>query len=340
MNLSNNAGDSTSPWLTVDAAGNVNVSWTDTTPGNDQIFFAQSVDAGGTFPTTQNLSNDAGFAGDAQMAADSKGNLDVFWSETAPRANQIFFSVLANPKKANQPPVANAGADQMVECTGQGCALVTLDGSKSSDPDGGTLRYLWQDDSKSLVSTSAVAQFTVPKGAHTFTLTVTNAGDLSSTALTHVTVQDTNAPNLQVSLSPNVLRPREHRLVLVKATINVSDTCDANPTVKLVSITSNDPAERGRHQTSDVKAVSGGAPAFGTDVRSFLLRAEDSERGKDLVYTVTYSATDASGNTSTATAVVPVAHHSSRAPHDGGRDDDKDHEKDHDRDHDTDRHDR
>jgi hypothetical protein len=323
LNLANSFGGTPLPWLTADAAGNINVSWTDTNLGNPQIFFKQSIDGGVMFSTTQNLSNDAGlgFASEVQMAADSKGNLNVVWSDTddATGVNQIFFRrSFSNPKKANQPPVANAGPDQKVECTGHGCALVTLDGSKSSGPDGDTLSFVWQDESNKQVGTSAVTQLAVPMGTHTFTLTVAYAGGLPSTAVTHVTVRDTTPPTLQVSLSPNVIRSREQKRVRVNATVKVSDVCDPNPKVKLVSITSNDPDDRGRRRVSDVQAVGGG---------SFLLRAEDSERGKDIVYTITYSATDASGNTTTATAQVRVARHG--ASHDRSRDDDdKDNKRD------------
>jgi hypothetical protein len=327
QNLANSFGSTPLPWLTVDAAGNINVSWTDTNPpGNPQILFTQSTDHGATFSATQNLSNDAGFASDVQMAADSKGNLDVVWSDDTPGFKQVFFSLLSNPKKANQPLVANAGPDQTVECAGHGCALVTLDGSKSSGPDGDTLIFVWQDESNRQVGTSAVTQLAVPMGAHTFTLTVTYAGGLPSTAATHVTVRDSNPPTLQVSLSPNVIRSREQKLIHVNATVKVSDVCDPNPTVKLLSITSNDPAERGRRRVSDVQTVGGGPLPFGTDVRSFLLRAEHSERGRDIVYTITYSATDASGNTTTATAQVRVAHYSSGPSHNGARDEGE-HEK-------------
>jgi hypothetical protein len=161
-------------------------------------------------------------------------------------------------------------------------------------------------------------------GTHMFTLTVTDSASLSATAVTHVTVRDMQPPSLQVSLSPSVMRSRDNRLVRVNATVKVSDTCDPNPAVKLVSITSTDPADRGRSKVNDVQAVGGGAVAFGTDVRAFLLRAEDTAHGKDLVYTITYSATNAWGNTSTATAQVVVARHSSGGPHSGPRDDEED----------------
>src|SRR5439155_5158284 len=106
----------------------------------------------------------------------------------------------------NPPPVAIASADQTLESTGQGMR-VKLDGSKSSDPDGDALSFVWKNESGSVVGTTAVVQLTPAMGTHTFTLTVTDTGGLSSMATTHVTVRDTNAPSLHVALSPNVLWP-------------------------------------------------------------------------------------------------------------------------------------
>jgi endo-1,4-beta-xylanase len=134
-------------------------------------------------------------------------------------------------------------------------------------------------------------------------LTVTDTGGLTSTATTHVTVRDTTPPLLQVSVSPSYLTPPNHKLVQVTANVQASDVCDANPAVQLVSITSN--ASR-NSDGSDVQAVGGGPVAFGTDVRSFLLRAELVHGNEDRIYTITYQATDASGNTTVATAQVGV----------------------------------
>src|SRR5688572_12997561 len=67
----------------------------------------------------------------------------------------------------NRPPVASAGADQVV---GAG-ASVTLDGSASRDPDGKAIRFSWkqtQGTSVSLSSTTApIVTLTAPANGTT-----------------------------------------------------------------------------------------------------------------------------------------------------------------------------
>ena len=145
----------------------------------------------------------------------------------------------------------------------------------------------------------------MPLGTHTFTLTVTDPGGLSSTATTHVTIRDTTPPTLSVSLSPNVLWPPNHKLVPITATLQVSDTCDPNPRVVLVSVTSNEP-DNGLGDGDTPNDIQGAI--VGTDDRSFLLRAERSGTGTGRIYTVRYRARDASGNVTFATADAKVPH--------------------------------
>src|SRR5216684_700174 len=191
LNLSANPGDSTNPWLTVDSAGNLNLGWADTTPTiSGNILFSQSADAGVTFSAPQNLSNDSGGSSEVQIAADKNGNLDVVWSDGTSGINQILFSRFTNPKKANTPPVANAGPDQTLPAAGPAGTPVTLNGSASSDPDGDALTFVWTEGS-TVVGNSAVVSLTVTMGVHTYTLTVTDTAGLSSTATTHVTITNT-----------------------------------------------------------------------------------------------------------------------------------------------------
>jgi hypothetical protein len=237
--------------------------------------------------------------------------------------NQILFSRFTSPQVANHAPIANAGADQTVQCAGQGGTLVTLDGSASSDPDGDTLTYIWTDEWNNLVGATMMPQLTVGMGLHTFSLTVTDSAGLKSTAVTHVTVSDTAKPALKVSLSSKPVRLHDHRYVQVTATVQASDVCDANPTIQLMSITSND-----RDGAKDIRAMNGGAVSFGSDVRSFLWRVERGDEDKDRVLTVTYKATDASGNSALASAQVRVGKKREHKDKDEDRDRDKDRDKD------------
>lgn len=306
LNVSNDAGSSANPFLAIDAGANINVAWEDGTPGNTDIFFGRSTDSGATF-STFNLSNDPGLSLAPDIATDKNGNINVAWQDATPGPSQIFFSRLTGTV-ANQPPVANAGSDQTLECSGPNGASVALNGSLSNDPDGDALSFVWKDGAGNIVGTTAVVQTTVSLGTHIFTLTVTDTAGLSSTATTHVTVGDAVPPALHVMLSPNLLWPPNHELVPITATVTASDTCDANPTVALASITSNEPADvlGAGNQPDYIQAIGGGPIPFGTDVRSFLLRAERSGLGNGRIYTVTYTAKDVAGNTASASAQVFV----------------------------------
>ncbi len=304
-NISNDTGESAAPEFAEDQRGNINVVWRDNTPGSRDIFFSRSTDGGATFSAPKNLSSNAGSSSSSspQVAVDSSGNVNVVWQTftSAPTNLVIFFS----RGGVNQPPVANAGPDQTVQCASHTGTPVTLDGSKSSDPDGDVLSFVWKDAANNVVGTTAVVNLALPLGTQTFTLTVTDPGGLSSTATTHVNVVDTTPPTLRVSLSPNVLWPPNHSLVQVTATIEVTDTCDPNPTVELVSITSNEP-DNGLGDGDTPNDIQGAV--IGTDDQSFFLRAERSGTGTGRIYTVTYRAKDASGNTTLATAQVRVPH--------------------------------
>jgi hypothetical protein len=54
--------------------------------------------------------------------------------------------------RANKPPVANAGPDQLIECDRS--RTVTLDGSKSYDPDKDAIAYTWKQVSGTTVERS------------------------------------------------------------------------------------------------------------------------------------------------------------------------------------------
>ncbi len=112
-------------------------------------------------------------------------------------------------------------------------------------------------------------------------------------------LMDQTPTSISVTLSPATLWPPNDKLASVTATITVKDDYDPEPEIKLESITANEPLAADDIQNAQI----------GTDDRDFYLAAKRS--GNNMagrIYTVTYSATDASGNKATASAIVTVPH--------------------------------
>ena len=105
---------------------------------------------------------------------------------------------------------------------------------------------------------------------------------------------DITPPDLTVILNPDTLEQNDKHAA-IKASFIVKDDYDRFPEIKLESITANEPLAAG-----DILDAS-----IGLDDRYFkLLAVSKSPAGR--IYTVTYSATDASGNQSIASANVTV----------------------------------
>jgi uncharacterized repeat protein (TIGR01451 family) len=199
--------------------------------------------------------------------------------------------------------------------TGRGPAVSSV--LTETVPDG-TARVT---DVGSLVVGGQVAQslsYTVPDNACPGGLTGASAvlafktfsGDaLNATDTVPLQILDVAAPAVALSVSPSVLWSPNHTLREVTATLAVSDNCDPNPAVSLVSITSNEPASGFLGQGDKSPDVM--HATLGTDDRRFSLRAErGTGRGSTgRVYTITYRVTDASGNSTekNATVVVPTS---------------------------------
>lgn len=243
-----------------------------------------------------------GWALDAtpNLGGDAKGDLLIGEGAHQSEEGRAYVALI----QENRPPVANAGADQTVECSGAAGTSVTLDGSASTDPDGDKLSYTWRDSANEVVGNTATVQLSLALGTHTFTLTVDDGfGGVATDSVT-VVVQDTTEPSISVTLTPNVLGPPNHRLVLVAASIEAGDGCGA-VSISLLSIESNE-VDNGLGDGDAPGDIQGAA--LNTDDREFQLRAERAGGGTGRIYKVTYVATDGSGNTATASATVTVPH--------------------------------
>ncbi|HEY3177158.1 MAG TPA: hypothetical protein VGK94_15500 [Candidatus Polarisedimenticolia bacterium] len=224
---------------------------------------------------------------------------------------------LAINRPCNAPPTAAAGADLSAECSSPVGAGVTLDGSASSDVDsppgtnGDIVQFEWFEDfgspSQALLGAGETLNVTLPLGAHPVTLRVTDAAGESSLDGALVSVVDTIAPALAVAPSPATLWPPNHRMVPVQMAAAAQDLCDASPSVALVSVVSSEPDDApGSGDGSTVNDIQDAA--FGSPELGVTLRAERDATGRGRIYTVSYSAADASGNSVALSSLVSVPH--------------------------------
>ena len=271
---------------------------------DDDSITVRRGDGTGTFPDMRSSSVPAG-DGPVAVAAtdfdhDGKPDLAI--------VNELSgeVTVLRNTCAANAAPLADAGADQTVECAG-GTTEVALDGSGSSDPDEDALGYSWREGD-SEIATGASPTVSLSTGAHVLTLTVTDPnGETSSDEVT-VVVEDSTAPVIHLTTGAIRLRPPNHRYVdfhVAAFASGASDGCDSAidaSDVVIASVSSDEPEDT--TGTGDGNTLQDILIAPGC--RSVRLRAERAELGNGRVYTVTLAVRDTVGNVGTAIRQVRV----------------------------------
>jgi hypothetical protein len=143
----------------------------------------------------------------------------------------------------------------------------------------------------------------LPLGTHTISLFVDDGKGGADSDTVDVTIIDSTPPQLSVSGTPDTLRPPNHKMVEVNVEVSASDNCDPNPNIVLVSVDCNEPENTlgDGNTTIDIRNAE-----IGTEDYTISLRAERQSRGGGRIYTMTYEATDGSGNSTNATATVIV----------------------------------
>jgi hypothetical protein len=125
--------------------------------------------------------------------------------------DQFGSTIHADPRliklPQNGPPIANAGSDHVIYAGLDGRAIVTLDASNSTDPDGDALGFTWAWalGGHSYLSNGVSLTIELPIGVHTIQLMVNDG---------HV-----NSPPVQVKVT--VVAPLECKLKLTPSTINL-----------------------------------------------------------------------------------------------------------------------
>lgn len=179
---------------------------------------------------------------------------------------QLPHAVLWQPAP---PAAADAGPDQVVEQASRAGADVTLDASAST---GQGLTYTWTEDTSDgevIVAgptVDAITTATLQLGVHAVDLTVCDQGSNSDTDGVTVVVADTTAPTIAAPAGVDAWEADPRGTAVELGAPTVTDACDARP------------------------AVGHNAPAL------FVLGTT----------TVTWTATDGSGNSTSATQQVVI----------------------------------
>jgi hemolysin type calcium-binding protein/Big-like domain-containing protein/HYR domain-containing protein len=101
-----------------------------------------------------------------------------------------------------RPPIVTAGVDQVVACSANGPASVTLNGTGTFDPDGDALTVAWSENG-TVLAHSLIATVALNNGQHTIALTATDATGRSSQRFVNVSVTD-NVPPVFTFVPPPV----------------------------------------------------------------------------------------------------------------------------------------
>ncbi len=204
----------------------------------------------------------------------------------------------------SQPPVVNAGPDLTVEQESHAGTQVTLNGTATDDVSM-RFNFTWSENGIVLATetnvTSTTLTHTFNLGVHIITLNATDEAANTSSDDVTVEVIDTTPPQINATANPSALWPPNHKYVEVKINVSAFDICDSSPNITLVSVTSNE-QDNGRgdgNTANDIMIIND---------FMFNLRAERSGKGSGRIYTITYKATDASGNYVMASVTVEVPH--------------------------------
>ncbi|MCZ7556194.1 MAG: HYR domain-containing protein [Bacteroidia bacterium] len=216
------------------------------------------------------------------VTTDGSGNaVFSFALATATAPGTMFTATATNPagstsefsacRRVNHPPVAVAGPDQVLECVSGAGTIAVLDGSGSSDADGDALTYTWRENNVVIAgpSNSPTSPVLFQLGTHIVELTVSD-------------------PDGQIGLDTVVIRIRDTTPPVITAPAAVIASNDLNVCGRALA---NTPL--GAPVASDIcgsVTITNNAPSLfpvGTT-------------------TVTWRATDGSGNTATATQLVTI----------------------------------
>jgi hypothetical protein len=183
--------------LNLDSKGNSYVSGFSSNVPREFLNIKYDINGGELWKITRLYNNYASHLLNASL--DNSGNLYATGIIIEP---ELMLTIKYSQGGLNEPPTADAGADQTVECATSEGAHVNLDGSGSTDQDGDALTYLWEGSFGS--ATGANPTVAIPLGTHTVTLTVDDGNEGTDTGTVTITVEDTTPPATSALLGGTV----------------------------------------------------------------------------------------------------------------------------------------
>ena len=91
-NISNSTEMSIRPVISVDAAGNINVTWQDSIKGESNIYYSRSIDTGSSWATPLDVSNKLGSSYLSAIDVDSAGNIIIVWQGQLSGTEGILYT--------------------------------------------------------------------------------------------------------------------------------------------------------------------------------------------------------------------------------------------------------
>lgn len=218
------SGLTTGRSLAADALGNV----ADGYCYNSETFFRVSNDLGTTFEPPVKIASGSNYT---CVAINRRRSDIIAVYEQSGRIYASVYATGSTPE--NRPPDAYAGPVIIVEQTSPNGTPVTLDGSASTDPDGDALTYTWMENGSVIAGPTMEASsvVTLQLGTHEITLIVDDGKGGTDQIVISVTVADTFPPDM--ILPPDLVIEAtgiDGAEADLGAPV-VSDVCDAAPLV-------------------------------------------------------------------------------------------------------------
>ena len=235
------------------------------------------------------------------------GDTLVTCTATDDSGNSSDGSFTVTVLSSNQPPVA--AAQDVTLSADAGCQATASVDDGSFDPDGDAITVTQEPPGPYALGDTSV------------TLTVTDSNGASDTASATVTVVDDTAPTLTATASPSSLWPPNHKYQTINLSVAAGDNCDAavSVTAQVVSSEPDDAKKGDGKTTGDIRVTtaegtvllsSNANPSVAFDPVNDTLevRGERSGNGTGRTYTISFTATDASGNATGGETTVMVPH--------------------------------